>query len=142
MWVCAVERVKVGSTKRCFPQGHPGRSRLTLASKRLRVPIKVTLCLKFFLSNLFSFSDFFSFLFFLNRTYLFETSIVPWIRFEICSPMEYNKKSTSMSEFSSCSSNEKERMEWNMSRNGRRRWDHKLRQSEVLDFRVSSIATI
>lgn len=45
VWVCAVERVKVGGTKRCFPQGHPGRSRLTLASKRLRVPIKVTLCL-------------------------------------------------------------------------------------------------
>lgn len=56
--------------------------------------------------------------------------------------MKYNKKSTSTSEFSSCSSNEKERMEWNMSRNGRRRWDRKLRQSEVLDFRVSSIATI
>lgn len=45
VWVCAMERVKVGGTKRCFPQGHPGRSRLTLASKRLRVPIKVTLCL-------------------------------------------------------------------------------------------------
>lgn len=40
-----VRGVKVGGTKRCFPQGHPGRSRLTLASKRLRVPIKVTLCL-------------------------------------------------------------------------------------------------
>lgn len=55
-----VERVKVGGTKRCFPQGQPGRSRLTLASKRLRVPIKVTLCLKFSLClcflNLFSFS--------------------------------------------------------------------------------------